>query len=306
MKKNILLVAILVSIVSCTKEISNMNTSTNNRLMLKSMSDFDSIYNELSKLGNITDLKFWAQNKNYPTLFESNNESNSQYPDIINTIFNKDSEFETKDSIILLDKFTIYAISKKDYNPENKLQVNKFKLIGRIFIQSLSGAKLRSTSMGMNNLLNHQLQFNQIGYSNCSNVYYNAGGLRKYVNEIYALMYVDYSTPIPLITSYLHFRAKMEYKGSSWKPAGEPREIKINITGNGNFKEVNSASSTIIPFTVNNLSFTCSNNQDIVLCEIHNVPYMSTPYWIVTTAGTVYQHVKGDLSTNAWTDSFVW
>lgn len=261
------------------------------------MEEFNDTYLLLAKMDSREELVYWAQSKGHNTLLFSTDTLIEAYSDALKTIFNEDSEYELGDKIIWLNKGILYEFPKKNENEIKALKsnLNKSYIVGKVSINNSRSSALKSTVLPINNIdARHQKEFTQYYYQPCGGSLSQISGLRKYVHEIYDISYV-YG---PTAYSYLHLRIKLEfYKTSrprSWKPAGEQREIDINVSGTaymypggsgGSFSKVE--------------SYDCSGDIDLLIDSMYG-GYPYTPYWVVSMSGQIYQHVKGDLSTNAW------
>lgn len=296
--KKIVFFLIGFAIFSCSKEKEEINNQ-NDRLLFENMQEFNDKYLILSKINSKEELNFWAQSKNHSNLLYSSDSLIENYSDALKTILNKDAEFELNDTIIWFNNGNLYAFSKNDEPNLISLKKHpeKCKKIGSVNLNTIGESKLKSTNIGLGKLdARNQFQFTQQYYQPCGGTRRALSGTRKYVHEIYDESYAY--NPGPVIYSYLHLRIKLEYKGSKgWKAAGEQREISVNVSGSANLYPSGAGGNFKIPYT----SYDCSGNKDFVIMSVVG-SYPWTPSWTVSMTGTIFQHVKGDNSSNAWSN----
>lgn len=146
----------------------------------------------------------------------------------------------------------------------------------------------------------HQREFNQ--------VYPPNGGPRKYVHEIrtYTESYTSNVNSYNIVYRYAKvlLRIKMEWKTSrgKWRPAGETRNVTINVTGNATMKnDGGSGYYTAGPEINQNYSLQVNSDHDVIL-GIYYVDTYGTGevQWQLDLWGTIYQHVVGDNVSNGW------
>ncbi|GEM_PF-4694663 len=315
MKKIPFLFFVFFVVFSCSKEESNPLKKKNDRLSFKNSQDFNNTYLLLAKKSSINELNFWAQSKNHSTLLYSTDSTIENYSDVLKTILNKDYEYEQGDSIIYFHDSNLYAFSKKE---EANLEVLKKCLkvserIGKITIIKYSVSKnsdgrLKTIELGANSLdARNQHEFTQEYYQPCGGTLkkYGSGNLRKYVHEIFSET-KQYGSRFD---SYLNLRVKLAYKSNgSWRPAGEQRYINVNVTGTAycnvqigiyppppNFHD-----GDIAPINITEDCYSGDRTINISYCSDF---FGETPHWDVSLTGSIYQKVKGDYNSNAWTNS---
>lgn len=300
MRKSILFLFLVVITLSCSKEDNKDNGLKNDRLLFENTKEFNDTYLMLSEITSKEELQYWAQTKSHSTLLYSNDTVIDLYSDVLKTILNKDAEYELGDSIIWFNNGKLYAFAKDEQANMSSLKKtpNKCKLIGSVGLRKIENSKLKSVNIGLNGGdARNQKQFTQQYYQPCGSTLKAVSGNRKYVHEIYDESYAYY--PGPVIYSYLHLRVKLEWKGSGgWKAAGEQREIRINVSGSANMYPSGVGGAYRIP----DKFYDCSGNVDIVFMSVVGA-YPWTPSWTVSMSGTIYQKVKGDLVSNAYTNS---
>jgi hypothetical protein len=304
MKKYAFLFFLLgVVTMSCSKEKSD-NTPASDRLSFKDQAEFNDTYLMLSKM-DAEELNAWAANKNHKTLLNSTDLSVADYSDALKTILNEDSEYELGGSIIWFNNGQLYAFAKDKASNLKALKQNpdKSSIIGNIRVQKIDDSKLKSVNIGLGNGdARNQFQFTQQYYQPCGGTRNALSGVRKYVHEIYDESIA--SNPGPVYYSYLHLRIKMEYQGHNWlgkhvwRAAGEQREIRVNVSGSANMYPSGVGGGFNIP----NVSYDCSGDKDFLIMQVTGA-YPATPSWTVSMSGTIYQHVKGDNASNAWTNT---
>jgi hypothetical protein len=312
MKKLVFLFTIIV-LISCSKDKS-ATVSDNDRLSFKNKDEYEKTYAMLSKLVTKEEFEMWAQYQNHSTLLNSTDTTFDNFSFIFRTILNKNSELEMGDSIWWFYNGNIYGFSKKEESKLESLKVDSSKCtkVGTYFSNNLNSKKTKvylavgSTSEG------YQHEFVQeTCYNSCSSTSLkSANGKRKYVDELYSEGTKDKQG---YVSSKLHLRIKLEYKGSSgWKVAGEPRTVEYNVYGNAWLAD------GVNTYAPDNSSYSYSLNQcstsDIDLTIKSATCYQETKlYWGIILKGYIIQHVKGDDINNRWQigmpeliDSYLW
>lgn len=298
MRKTIFFLIGLIAL-SCTKEEQNSLVNdkidiVSDRLSFKDMQEFNETYSSLAYIDTKEELLYWANSKNHSTLLDSSDSLIVNYSDALKTLLNKDSEFELGDSIIRLSNGNLYASPKDVYSKDKQREGN---IIGKITLQNINESNTRAVNIGLNGInARNQKEFNQKYYQPCGGASRTLSGLRKYIHEIYSER-ISYGGPV--VRTRLFLRIKLEYKGSSgWKPASEQRDISYNISGTAYLYPSGAGN----PFNLTNNLDCFSGNKDVLISDIiGSYPY--EPTWTVSMTGTIYQHIKGDISSNAWSNN---
>lgn len=129
--------------------------------------------------------------------------------------------------------------------------------------------------------------------------YYPSAGNRKFIHEM--VTYTDGRY------SYIYIGVKMEWRGKkNWAPAGEMRDINVNISGYANMNPGGVIPTYIYgPSFSFNFSTQYNSEYKISLAKYDAIasgggPCGCSPYWSVHVVGTIYQRVVGDALVNAW------
>jgi len=136
----------------------------------------------------------------------------------------------------------------------------------------------------------YQAEFDGKIYKDCSNTEKCINARLKYVHELQTV-YTQISTGHSVFShAILYLNVKLEYKSTwSWKEAGEPRDIDINLDVSGiTFNGGTSVSYTINKSSVNE-SYTCKTG--IIQIPLKAVDYFwvtGNPYWDITIPPTSY------------------
>ncbi|MCE5345393.1 MAG: hypothetical protein LLG13_03765 [Bacteroidales bacterium] len=296
MKKSLLLLVgfIILSCISCTKEkniATSLNSNESDRLVFKNFEEFNDTYLTLTKFRTNDELSFWAHSKNHSTLLYSLDSTIVDYSEVLKTILNKDFEFELGDSIVLFNNGTLYAYSKNEAdqitledNPE------KFRNIGVVTLNSIGRSTEKSIAIiplsgGLN--ADNQQEFQQESYLPCGEYdTISTGGTRKFVHELYSEEVNN--------VYYVYLRIKLEYKGSRWRPAGEPQRITFGL--NGSAYLTNTEFGRTFNFTsldiFNEEMYTCLVGPLSILLCYSNISEI--PTWTVNMSGYIDTRVVGD------------
>lgn len=201
----------------------------------------------------------------------------------------------------------LYEFHVDDNIETLKKNVTKLIPIGKIEVKinDISDDKsTHRTNIGQNLLDGrHQYEFYGYNYIDCSNNYRSMNALFKYVHE---LMTVQTVYPQTAALSRLYLRIKLEYKASSWKSAGEPRDINVNLNISGT--DLHFANGVIVPIhgsDIVNYNYSCSGDQTILLKESDGYGIgAGNPYWGVQVTGTIDHQLHGGYYH--WTNYATW
>lgn len=298
--------AILLAIPSCTPEDDNVSIAQSDRLKFSSMDDFHATYSVLSKIQAIDELQAWADSRNHSTLLGSEDPAIENYSEVLKTILNKDFEFEVGEDVIWFNKGTLYSFSKDQVpdrsalkqNPESCTKIGSVHLSAMEVSSDLTQGRTATIGLPLDGLdARNQKEFGIQSYQPCGGSFAWISGLRKYVHEVYNETYRTY----PTAYSYQYLRIKLEYKGNKWRPAGEQREIVINVSGSITPLASGFPSN---PYSVN-LSRDCYSGNLVIL--LNTVAYgpgvISLPNVALSMTGSIYHRIKGDNVGNAWTNT---
>lgn len=297
--RNLYFIALIFVLACAQEDDPDIYQTTNDRLSFRNMDEFHETYLKLSELTSKEDLELWAESRGHSTLLHSEDPSVMNYSDILRTILNKDAEFELAGSIVRLDidNGNLYAVSKnhRALSENDKGDLDGYQVIAKVEINKIGSISNKETGdarlyLGPNSLdARNQREFNQVEYGPCGTAPGPLAGRRKYVHEL-----VD-ETIISSVTTYkyLYLRIKLEFRGSRrWKPAGEQREIRIDVNGTLKLGPIDFGSYAI--FDVVN----CSRDRTYLIKAVLGVP--PGRFWNITMNGSIYQKVIGDVPTNAW------
>lgn len=211
-----------------------------------------------------------------------------------------------KGEVKIGDEIIWYHNGAKYFIPSGKAnEIESLKRTPEAIEKSLpvASAKLNArTTLGIDALdARHQREFWQVSSQ-------WGEGWRKFVHEIDT--YRDpYYQPFPGITgfnAYVYLRIKMEWKGCcDWNPAGETRDVQINISGSATIQGTTSpyGSYTTGPTFNHNISTTTSQNYEVLLAKYVGLGTVDSGSWQVDVNGSIYQYVQQDSPANAWTNS---
>jgi hypothetical protein len=310
MKTTTLFVLAFFVAFSCTDEsITIKNNEKNDLIVFKDASDYWKTYDELSKANSTAYCESWASIRNHSTLLNSTDPGLQNFPDATRTIFNEDYEYQIGDEIIWLNKGNLYSFNKEQAPNRSKLKLDpsQCKKVGAITSIKIGGTNVEngrtSASIPLQGLdARNQKEFNQVTYQPCGSTSRALAGIRKYVHEVF-----DHSAPVdPRVPnsgtrSTLYLRIKLEYKGSSWRPAGEQRQTTVNVnctyvvTNSGAFPQTSTIS------TSNNCY---SGDWTIRIGEsVYGPILLGPPSWDLTMTGSIEHNVKGDAAANKWTNT---
>jgi hypothetical protein len=264
--------------------------------------EFNKLIDQLSFLSN-DELEYWIEQNNPDALYSSNKVKEDQYnlPESYLAIFNSQSEIKFQDKILWLNASNIYELELNNDRTFLKNDVDNLKPIGEI---SVKVYKLnnqddpKSTIVDSNGGLSakYQHEFQGLEFRDCSNNYRSINARLKYVHEILS---IQSFFGLGAASSKLYLRVKLEWRGrGSWKRAGEPRNISVNLNLNNtklSFFTNGIPSETLIynPSSIN-VNYTCSGDKSILLKSSDSYGTgAGYPSWIVNTSGTISQELHG-------------
>ncbi|HTN05950.1 hypothetical protein [Agriterribacter sp.] len=318
----ILLITILVA--SCKKETSSSfenETLTpnikNGRLVFNTPAEFDSytgdLYDKNVKLPSGFNSLQQTLDETYST--KEGKEVSTEIKDLLDFYFPPSylAILNNKGEVRIGDEIVWYHGGKKYYIPiEKEISLEKIKLSPeKIEKFSIAGSKVievkdeKPDFSGSRRLYitpsggldaRHQHEFNQ--------VYPPSGGARKYVHEIRTFFDSYWISPSVYIwNAYISLYIKMEWKNSKgkWKPAGETRDVSVNISGQATINTPGQGGYAIGPLIQQNNSLQVNSDYIIPLAHFNGSGTLpSNAQWSLDLTGTIYQHVVGDISQNAW------
>lgn len=204
---------------SCNSEIDNLDqpqVPAENRAVFESTSDFMKTFENLIYY-NKSELKEWSKSKNINSLLEEcekNNLEQTQLPQALQSMLNKNAEFQIKDSIIRYDNNNFYLIAV------NNTELEEFVIIGGVKSNKLGNSDLTKGyyEMGTDEIDgSHQYEFKLEEGDKYT---------FKYVHELQT-----YTINLHIDTGYyLSMRVKLEYRGKKWHEASEMRELEYQIS----------------------------------------------------------------------------
>ncbi|MFL5349108.1 MAG: hypothetical protein ACJ8AT_30275 [Hyalangium sp.] len=240
-----------------------------------------------------------------------------KFPVSYRTVINVNGEVQVGDSILWYDNGNIYSVPSNDEallqrikeNPSLATPKGKYS-IARLSEGVLGDSEVKSGQrVGIDMLggldARHQYEFYQYG---------DTGSKRKYVHELFSYTQVTWYPDGYSYNSNLYLRIKLEWRGrSSWKPAGETRNIKYSLDSsavlcNMHVPPVTSQSQCGFLYTNSYITgdFVRSSDLDVLMGTASSYQYTNTgggnPYWSVEVSGSIYQHVQGDWPSNAWSN----
>lgn len=326
MKTNNLFGLVLLSLFffSCKKDISNQNPTTSNsakeengRLVFDSHESFYAFVDDLDNGKAEVNSSFSSLQKAFDKASQSEDEStvspeikdlqSFNFPPSFTRILNKKGEVKIDNDIIWYHSGKKYFIPVSDeselerrkLNPENISKVsNAGSKIAPLTLKNISLKDVSNrTYLPTNGALDarHQHEFNQ--------VYPPTGGPRKYVHEI--ITYGEgYWLPnnVYIWFTQINLRIKMEWKNSNgkWRPAGETRDLTVNISGNATLRNAGTGGYEFGPTISHNNSTQVNSDYYVGLAKYNGSGIPPAQDWQLDLWGTIYQHVVGDLTSNAW------
>ena len=315
----ILLFAILFA--SCKKEASssfeNENETftpniENGRLVFSSHDEFYSYIDDLDK-GKVNcpsgfnslqeELDDIYSNDNIEFLSETKDLEDFNFPSSFCATLNNKGDIQIGDEIIWYHRGKKYFIPIAEENNLADLKrkpesIKRFVFAGSnvIRVQDVTTTSKRIDIGLSGGDARNQFEFNQV---------YPVTGKRKYVHEV--ISYFDgvwLPNNVYVWHAYMTLRIKLEYKGkrpSNWRPAGESRNISVSISGDATFSVPGQGGYENGPLISHNSQVQMSGNYVILLSKFNGSGTLpSNAHWSVHLTGTIYQHVVGDISQNAW------
>jgi len=303
-------IMMLIAALSCTNESIKVDALKTDRLVFSSDEEFSKTYQLLAKMSTKAEQEQWAKDKNHSTLLNSQDPAIVDYSEALKTILNSDYEFQIGDNTIWFNKGNLYSFSKDQLLnlPELKKNTENYTPYGSVKslqIESKNNNKTARTEdigLGWGKLdARNQYPFTQHHYQPCGGTNRSLNGTRKYVHEIYDET-ITLPGPGPVRTSNLYLRIKLEYKGSSWAPAGEQRQTTVNVSGNFTMTGIGIPNSNFYSIYASNDCY--SGNWVIPIATVTHGPYYTEPpHWFISMQGAISHSVKGDDLENAWTNT---
>ncbi|WP_019039384.1 hypothetical protein [Psychroflexus tropicus] len=259
--------------------------------------EFNALIDELSNISE-DELEFWIEQNNPDALYHSkkNTEKLNDLPESYLAILNSENEFKIGNKTLWLYEEKLYEFEQGQNKKDLKLNVKDLKPVGEIIVK-IHGNDPKTTIVGQGQLnAKYKHEFNGYQYKDCSNNLRNINAKFIYVHE---LMSVESGLHATARYSRLYLRVKLEWRGrKKWKPAGEPRNISVNLYlhdtklsfyNNG----IPSISLVYDPSSVN-VSFDCSGDRTILLKTSDSYGIgAGSPRWIVNTTGSIAQEFHG-------------
>lgn len=329
MKANQLCALALLSLFffACKKDISNQNSTIssqtkeeNGRLVFDSHESFYAFAKDLDEGKAYVNSSFSSLQKAFDKAAQLEDESavsnelkdleSFNFPPSFAKILNSKGEVKIGNEVIW------YHSGKKYFIPvSSEAQIKNIKLTpGNIAKVANAGSnvtpvKLKNVSLeAVSNRVyldendldaRHQREFNQVYPAN--------GGPRKYVHEVVAFSDGYWiNTPNGSIYNWfaqINLRIKMEWKTSKgkWRPAGETRDVSVNIQSNAILKDAGVGGYAYGPSISANYSTQTNSDYYVGLARYNGSGTPpSSQYWQLDLWGTIYQHVVGDNASNAW------
>jgi hypothetical protein len=299
-----------ISRVPLEQKIDNSPSILNGRLVFNSHEQY---YEFISKIGkrDFSKIEQLDNNPSFVSLY-SVLKQQSQYqllpsnlqdyedmglPQPYQKVLNKNGEVVIGNDIIWYTKNRKYFITYLDEkklakvkaNPDNNLATYTKVGCDIVSQKNTSPNESQRTNLGTSGYTaNWQLQFWQ---------YAPAAGWRKYVHGIQA--YTD--TWSSGWSSMLVLNVKMEWKGKRWQPAGETRDIALNLTMSNFFYTPSQFTYSIWPAVSINNTYRQAGDLSLILGEAQGYGALTSPSgWSAEISGTIYQHVVGDVQGNEW------
>lgn len=269
---------------SCRSDIDNLDlpkVQDEKRIVFESESDFMNTYKAISSYDK-KGLKDWSCSKKINSLLgelEKNNLEEVCLPQALQSILNKNAEFQIKDSVIRYDNNNFYLIATD--NTKLKSPV----VVGNVKSNILGNSKLARGYF--------EIGVDEIDASNQHEFRWEPNKyLFKYVHEL-RTYYLAFANS----TEYrLSLIVKLEYKGKKWNVAGESRKLSLDLT----------TSVALIPSVINETKY--NRLSDVVVAgnnEINLASYtfLGSPIrqWNVLISGYVAQEIYGYPGTG-WID----
>jgi len=213
--------------------------------------------------------------------------------------FNENGEVLINDSVHFLHNNEIYKIPKEDNSLISKVKNHEIVLDPFVTyeVSTLQPSELKTLGLGGNSgCARHQKEFRLKSYLG------RPHSVRmKYVHEIVTWTRVRHMANVDIAFSKVSMNIKLEYKHRRrWKSAGEKRDIKCNFTSHCHFVNTNFKIQSRV-----NENFNNSKDKTLTLAW-YDGPVYANIGWHITVDGTVYQMVKGDSPSNAWTNRVKW
>lgn len=306
----------LTVIFSCsTNEIQPLNSEAvalkNERNYFKNWEDFNSRYVELAKSSN-------EQTSDDQSSISIDDEASRDLSPALYKILNKNKEFQIADEIIWYNKGAFYSINAKDARKIEDLKSDylNLPLCKNIVISTVKTSdqeKINSensrTAIDTNGDIDakYQKEFYRQSYYDCGSTINQGYSSKKvkYVHELYTEIIYDGMQR----NYFLYLRIKLEwnYSGRSWKFAGEKRTINVNIIDDSKLITTTGAYVPNQGLTHIVNSFSCSQDQKILLRYAFDSALMSSAsQWSASVTGTIIHKINGDINTNEWTNDVNW
>lgn len=317
---SLLLSSVLISLfwlASCQKtEPDALETSVHATAARQVFADYKAFfktYRELIEVASEQDLDAWSKAQNCTNLLYTEDSNLKELPYALLAMLNENAEFECGGDIIWYNSGKLYRFDKKD---EPNLTVLKSKPeqcqeIGRIETAVLGNVEDRtiilSTDGGED--AKNQHEFIQQSYQPCAGELTQLRGTRKYVHEVRSTridVKDEKGNKVGNVYT-LFLRLKLEYKTSKgkWLPAGEQREMTIDVSGDVNMRDDGIILlKSPIPFIAKR-AFSCSGNLDIFIISATDHVEDTIDEWVLNMRGEITHHVMGDAASNAWSNKGV-
>lgn len=310
MKKNYLTLGIISLLaVSCTHdefEIGSNEAIENEDVKLvydnsipilhfSSASVFFKTYNDLLNQTK-QEQDNWATSKNPKALLANVEECADSLmltmPNAYKALFNQQLRVNINDSVMEYKDGNLFLVSLKGKEINDPIICGE----GTSSILEIPQIQTRQTGeIGFGNLgMSHQHEFTKP----------NSKYSFKYVHELISFQTRVNNVVCEIISLYI----KLEYRGKgSWKPAGETRDIDVNLKGGALLKW--SPSSAMIPVT----QFNYKNGakfrsvQGVIEVPISRVDYTSQldmHVWAVDLVGSITHTVCDSNETSRWNDQW--
>lgn len=329
MKRQFNLAAIIIGLflMSCKKQINegisdrqdekkSVIVVENGRMVFADATSFLNYIDELSKKSNEELIQEASRIPNFKSLLPHFNSIDSlgiklseqdeslkkfDFPTPYLLVLNEEGEIKVG------DKIEWYRDGKKYFFPTqdekeiltlkaNPSAINDFIFTGSKLLEQPSNRN--RTDIGIGGIVNakHQKEFYQISYNGVP-----MAGNRKYVHEIITFFNAFVQNNVVMSYSDIDLRIKLEWKGKNWQPAGEKREISVNLQGEANISQELANLSYSIGPVISKVSYIEQSGDYLIPLARYGGPSDIRPLvWKLNLHGQIVHHVVGDVPENKW------
>lgn len=225
MKKSIIAFFLCICFFSCENhELTDQaNESTNiSRNIFSSSNAFYEAFDDLSRMEYDEQLKWVEANNDEYSLFKNidscNDEIMLKMPRSFQALFNKDLEVQVSDTILAFENGDLYI---KEINGQT---ISK-QLYGNVEVSPISN-EIKANEDEIETRYMYEVGPGKIGTSYQYEFKLPENSIKfKYVHELVSVKIASGS----FFISKLFLVIKLEYKGSKWKVASEPREVFVDL-----------------------------------------------------------------------------